>query len=106
MQTTLFDLGKPTDAPGQTLLWEDEHQQPREAPPIESIAPYSVLLLRPDYVADEYGKDVYFAHVCAANPAKAVSIAQAEAAVADETDLQSAIDYHALIVLPGHVETL
>lgn len=106
MQTTLFDIGKPSDAPGQTLLWEDEDQKHRDSPPLESRSPYSILLLRPDYVADEYGKDVYFTHVFAISPAKAVETAQAEAAVADDICSQSAVDYHALIVIPGHVETL
>ena len=38
MQLKLFDTGRKTDAPGQTLMFEDENQRPREAPPLVSPA--------------------------------------------------------------------
>jgi len=34
MQLKLFDTGRKSDAPGQTLMFEDENQRPREAPPL------------------------------------------------------------------------
>ena len=40
---------------------------------------YTVLLLRPDYIADEFGKDTYLAHVVANGAAEAQKLAQAEA---------------------------
>lgn len=39
MQLKLFDTGRKADAPGQTLLFEDENQRPREAPPLVSEPP-------------------------------------------------------------------
>ena len=35
-QQLLFDVGRKTDAPGQSLMFEDEDQRPREAPPLVS----------------------------------------------------------------------
>jgi hypothetical protein len=37
-QQLLFDVGRKTDAPGQSLMFEDEDQRPREAPPLVSGA--------------------------------------------------------------------
>lgn len=44
MQLKLFDTGRKADAPGQTLLFEDENQQPRDTPPLVSPKPTYRLL--------------------------------------------------------------
>lgn len=44
---------------------------------------FTVLLLRPDYVADTFGQDTYLAHVKAPTVALAQEAAQKEAADAD-----------------------
>jgi hypothetical protein len=61
---------------------------------------YTVLLLRPDYVADDFGTDTYLAQVEADSVSAAVLAAQAEVAEIDDLDLKST-DYHPLITIEG-----
>lgn len=61
---------------------------------------YSVLLLRPDYIAEPYGQDTYFTHVEATNAEVACNLAQQEAAEADSGD--AAEDYAVLLCIAGH----
>lgn len=56
--------------------------------------PYTVLLLRPDYMTDYYGTDTYLAHVDAPDPQSAVDIAK------DEQDEPE--DYVCLFCTDGH----
>lgn len=71
------------------------------------MKPYTVLLLRPDYIADEFGKDTYMAHVMAPDVACAQKMAQNEAHGCDmkgndEEDVYGEpADYAVLLVLPG-----
>lgn len=68
---------------------------------------WTVLLLRPDYIADDYGTDTYMTHVEAENAAAAVEAAQTEAYEADhdederEEGIGSADDYAVLLVIEG-----
>lgn len=75
--------------------------------------PYSVLLLRPDNVADTFGHDTYLAHVDACSVPLAVEKAQMEAWVADNggpdnvpDDAGDPDDYHVLFVCRGHQEDI
>ncbi|MEI8120815.1 MAG: hypothetical protein WCI20_02090 [bacterium] len=61
---------------------------------------FTVLLLRPDYVADGFGTDTYLAQVESDCVDAAVLVAQAEVAKLDDLDLKST-DYHPLITLEG-----
>lgn len=63
--------------------------------------PYTVLVLRPDYMATNYGQDTFLAHVEATSPAQAQRIARREAAAADRSEVSSE-DYYILLVLEGH----
>lgn len=63
--------------------------------------PYTVLVLRPDYRAANYGQDTFMAHVEATSPAQAQRIARREAAAADRSEGTSE-DYYVLLVLEGH----
>jgi hypothetical protein len=71
---------------------------------------YTVLLLRPDYIADEFGKDTYLAHVVANGAAEAAQAAQREARDADFAsdggDWVDHTDYHVLLVCVGHLKDL
>lgn len=67
--------------------------------------PFTVLLLRPDYVADQFGQDTYLAHVWARNPAAAIVSAQAEAMAVDEVDGDFE-DYHVLFLCHGHQDDI
>lgn len=58
---------------------------------------YSVLLLRPEYLADPFGQDTYLAFVEAPNPQRAVQYAQWEAGKADHCDETE--DYYPLLVI-------
>jgi len=62
---------------------------------------YTVLLMRPDYVADGFGEDTYLAHVRAETPTAAITLAQQEVAKLDDLDGVQAVDYHPLITLEG-----
>ena len=75
---------------------------------------YTVLLLRPDYIADNYGEDTYMDHVNAESVEQAQAAAQKRAAVFDcpeydadnetkqELDLVNHKDYAVLMVIEGH----
>ena len=66
---------------------------------------YSVLLLLPDYMAEDYGKDTYLAWVGARNATQAVRKAQDQAA--DQHQKEGAEckagDYYPLLVARGEV---
>jgi len=67
---------------------------------------YSVLLLRPDYVADDYGQDTYMAHVWGTSVDQAIERAQKEAAEADKDEDDCWVDYYPLLVTRGHIDDL
>jgi hypothetical protein len=62
---------------------------------------YTVLLLRPDYMADEFGKDTYMAYVSAKSVAEAQEAAQHEAYKADDC-CGGWEDYAVLLVIAGN----
>ncbi len=71
---------------------------------------YTVLLLYPDYVADNYGQETYQAHVMALNEKDAVSKAQVECVQALEGDaepgssgIDSLDDLFVLALYEGHL---
>ena len=63
--------------------------------------PYTVLVLRPDYMATNYGQDTFLAHVEATGPAQAQRMARREAAAADRSEVSSE-DYYILLLIEGH----
>lgn len=65
---------------------------------------YTVLLLRPDYVADDYGQDTYQAWVEAESVTEAIRKAQLEVVIVDDPDdrFNFAADYFVLAVYLGH----
>ena len=67
------------------------------------MKPYTVLLLYPDYLADQYGLDTYLAHVDAENHAKAIRKAQVQALRAQGAyAVASADDFYPLFCTEGH----
>ena len=67
---------------------------------------YTVLLLYPDFVADEFGKETYLAWVYAQNPEDAVISAQAEAChpwdgPPENYDPEEGADFYPLLVVEG-----
>jgi len=62
---------------------------------------YTVLLLRPDYVADGFGQDTYLAHVTARSPKGAIASARKQVWKADDIDDVTSEDYYPLITLEG-----
>jgi hypothetical protein len=69
---------------------------------------FTVLLLRPDHVANNFGQDTWVSHVEADTPGGAVVSAQEIAYWTDheEGDGGSADDYHPLFVVEGHLSDL
>ncbi len=72
--------------------------------------PYSVVLMRPDYMCDgstePFGQNCYVGLVNATTPENAVKAAQKEVFKADKRDAwnpQDKEDYYPLLVLDGHV---
>jgi hypothetical protein len=65
--------------------------------------PFTVLLMRPDYLAEQYGTDTYLAQVDAAHREGAIKAAQIQAHGNDQlTEECEPEDYAAVLVLPGH----
>jgi hypothetical protein len=64
------------------------------------VKKYTMLLLRPDHVADGFGPDTYLAQVEADSAEGAVLAAQKEVTEMDDLDL-SPTDYHPLITIEG-----
>lgn len=70
---------------------------------------YSVLLLRPDYMTDNYGQDTYYAWVKADTPGHAIARARAQVIKADDVDDPDNCnpdDYAVLLVLAGYQQGL
>lgn len=72
---------------------------------------YTVVLLRPDYIADDYGKDIYIAHVEAINPDDAIIEAQRQAWAADIYDGTNGEDgdpndYALSVMFEGHLDAV
>lgn len=65
------------------------------------MSKYTVLLLRPDYIA-ESTVDTYTAHVTADNVASAVVQAQNEAFVLDHREANNPQDYICIGLFDGH----
>lgn len=63
---------------------------------------YTVILLRPDYIADTFGHDIYIAHVTASDADNAVLSAQLDVFGADGVRADDPSDYHPLAVFVGH----
>lgn len=61
---------------------------------------YTVLLLRPDYIAADYGTDTFLAQVTAATADTAIEQAAATAAASDDNADRRG-DYYPLITLEG-----
>ena len=62
---------------------------------------FTVLLLRPDYAADNFGEDTYLAHVRAETPTEAITLAQQKVTKLDALDDTGSTDYYPLITLKG-----
>lgn len=65
---------------------------------------YTILLMRPDYVAEQYGEDTYLAHISAENVQDAQVFAQEEAFRVDDLDTddgESPDAYLVLLVVEG-----
>lgn len=71
---------------------------------------YTVLLLRPDCIASDFGHDTYLAHVTAGSVEAAMRNARVEASNADgegmEPEDSNPNDYYVLFVCRGHQEDL
>ena len=62
--------------------------------------PYTVMVLRPDYAAQNYGQDTFLSHLMAHSVATAQRLARIEACNADGNDAPE--DYHIQLVIEGH----
>ncbi len=87
------------EAAGTDTFTSQCDDSPVGSDPVQN--PYSVLLLYPDY-ADDTGYETYYALVEAADPNEAVAAAQRQAVAAQEGIAIDPIDFHPLLVTPGH----
>ena len=67
------------------------------------MSKYTVLLLRPDYIAECYGIDTYTAHVTADNVVAAVIQAQNEVFVLDHREAHDPQHYACIGLFDGHL---
>ena len=67
--------------------------------------PYTVLLLYPDYIADNYGEDTYLAHVEADNIDDALTEAQLEAHKVNNFE-GNHNDFAPLFICEGHIQNM
>lgn len=73
------------------------------------MKPYTVLILRPGYVAESCGEDIYLAHVKAIDVHEAKKVAQKETLAVDiagATEHCDYDDYLVIAVFEGHLEDL
>lgn len=75
-----------------------------------TLKPFTVLLLYPDYVSDNFGHETYLAHVTASGRHAAVLAAQRELQKIfvendghDDTPIPES-DFHCLAVFEGHLQ--
>lgn len=78
------------------------------------LKPFTVVLLYPDWAADNYGEDSYTAHVEATTRFTAIEAAQSQAyeafrrseklSVREIRDLGEPPDFYGLVVFEGHIE--
>ena len=66
------------------------------------IKKYTVVLLRPDYLADDYGVDTYTAYVEAETIGQAVKKAQKDVFHSDENIANSQEDYRLCLMFEGY----
>lgn len=67
----------------------------------------TAVMLRPDYLTDDYGKDVYVAYVEAETVKDCVKVAQDSVFYADKADKlepQSPDDYALCVAFKGHID--
>lgn len=62
---------------------------------------WTILLLRPDYTADNYGQDTYQTVITAPTAARALELARKEACGIDNNDLEHKEDYYCLFCTRG-----
>jgi len=55
---------------------------------------YTVLLLRPDYMADSYGSDTFMTSVEAKDPVEALHLAREEVIECDHEDVDEFHEHH------------
>lgn len=66
---------------------------------------WTILLLRPDYTADNYGPDTYQAVTTAPTAARALELARKEACEVDKNGPECREDYYCLSCVPGaHID--
>ena len=90
---TVFEVGKRmVDVANRKVTPVHRRGQPRR---------YTVLLMRPDYMTDDYGSDTYLGWVEAKSPTGAIKQAQAEAVAHDDGEQDRASDYAPVVTLEG-----
>jgi len=65
------------------------------------MKPYTILLLRPDYIASTFGHDTFCTHVEGETATDALIAARKAACEADKSDRPE--DYYCLFCTDGHV---
>lgn len=75
------------------------------------MKPFTVLLVYPDFLSENYGKETYLAHVDASDPEDAIHRAQLQAcaanAVPDDPDYYIEPDsFYVTAIFNGHLQDL
>lgn len=78
----------------------------------EADQPFTVMLLKPDYVADNFGQDIALVHVTAPDVESAEMCAQEQYRDAycqnsdEDVEDNPAEDYHVLAAFAGHLKNI
>lgn len=67
----------------------------------KKTASWTVMVLRPDYIADEFGKDTFLYNPRCECPKRAIRLTQLAAARADGAERSDASNYHCVICVQG-----
>lgn len=70
------------------------------------MKPFTILLLYPDYIADNYGHETYLAHAYGSSVENAILHARIEARDASDAELDDLDDFHVLAVFEGLLRDL
>ena len=85
--------------------WEKQ-KAPKRHSERNTMDKYTVILLYPDYIADEFGKETYTGWVLARTVEEAIAITQREAAQDAGRDCEAENDFLAVAVFEGHLRNI
>jgi len=88
--------------PKRTTRRKEIKTPPKQGGEVAELLPYTVVLMTPDYLANQYGEDVETCHVFGENRIKAIMNARMKAQEKLDALEHDPDDFAALFVCHGH----